>query len=258
MDVQKYAEKPFRTRNSWKKSITEEWDIVVCNAANPLSASCVAEFAIGLLLSISRKIVQSFDAIKSAEWVEAFPPHSCIGRGLVNASVGIVGMGRIGQAVLNRILPFEVSRVFYYDIVDPIADVDKKGAMKVKFEDLLQNSDYIILTCNLTDENKGMFDKKAFSLMKPNAILINVSRGGLIEQEDLIDALKKKQIRAAALDVTNPEPLPQDHELLKLQNIVITPHTAGIEETSLEVYSSVTAENIIAVLEGESPITPVT
>ncbi|GFQ74563.1 hypothetical protein TNCT_371281 [Trichonephila clavata] len=231
--------------------------ITVCNAANLLSASCVAEFAIGLLLSVSRKIVQSFDAVRRGDWVEGFPPDSCIGRGLVNATVGIVGMGRIGQAVFNRLLPFEVSKVFYYDVAEPVRKVEEKGAMRKKFEDLLQNSDYIIVTCNLTEENKGMFNKKAFSLMKQSAVFINVSRGGLVEQRDLIEALQNNQIKAVGIDVMYPEPLPKDHELLKLPNIVVTPHTAGVEETSLEEYSSLAAENIINVLEDQSPLTPV-
>ncbi|GFQ96981.1 hypothetical protein TNCT_71941, partial [Trichonephila clavata] len=153
------------------------------------------------------------------DWIEGFPPESCIGRGLVNATVGIVGMGRVGQAVFNRLLPFEVSRVLYHDVAEPVRKVEEKGAMKKKFEDLLQNSDYVIVTCNLTEENKGMFDKKAFSLMKQSAVFINVSRGGLVEQEDLIEALKNNQIRAAGIDVMYPEPLSKDNELLKLPNI---------------------------------------
>ncbi|GFS39738.1 hypothetical protein TNIN_447391 [Trichonephila inaurata madagascariensis] len=161
------------------------------------------------------------------------------------------------QAVFNRLLSFEVARVFYYDIAEPVRKVEEKGAMKKRFDDLLQNSDYVIVTCNMTEENKGMFDKKAFSLMKQSAVFINVSRGALVEQQDLIEALKNNQIRAAGIDVMYPEPLPKDHELLKLPNIVVTPHTAGVEETSLEEYSSVAAENIIRVLEDQSPLTPV-
>ncbi|GFQ74561.1 glyoxylate reductase [Trichonephila clavata] len=150
--------------------------IIVCNAVNPISVSCVAEFTIGLLLAVSRRIVESSGAIQRGEWVVPWHPDWYIGRGLTNATVGIVGMGRIGQAVFERILPFEVLKVVYYDIYTPIPKVEQKGAHFTTLENLLKISDYIIVTCNMTDENKGMFDEKAFSLMKSNAVFINTSR----------------------------------------------------------------------------------
>ncbi|GFQ69178.1 hypothetical protein TNCT_117951 [Trichonephila clavata] len=109
----------------------------------------------------------------------------------------------------------------------------------------------------MTDENKGMFDEKAFSLMKSNAVFINTSRGGVVKQEALIDALKNKRIKAAGIDVMYPEPLPKDHELLTCPNLVVTPHVAAAEEIAMDKLSSLTAENIIAVLEGQKPFTPV-
>ncbi|GIX81662.1 hypothetical protein CEXT_30121 [Caerostris extrusa] len=150
-------------------------NIQVCNAANPISVSVVAEFTIGLLLAVSRKIVESSGAILRGEWTETWTPDWYVGRGLTNATVGIVGMGRIGQAVLDRILPFGVAKVLYFDIYTPVLK-EEKGAHFTTFDRLLANSDYIIVTCNLTDDNRGMFDEKAFSLMKPNAVFINTSR----------------------------------------------------------------------------------
>ncbi|GFT39598.1 glyoxylate reductase [Nephila pilipes] len=231
--------------------------IIVCNAANPISVSCVAEFTVGLLLSVSRRIVESSGAIQRGEWIEPWHPDWYLGRGLTNATVGIVGMGRIGQAVLDRILPFGVEKVIYFDIYSPISEAEKKGAHFTTFERLLQNSDYVIVTCNLTEENKGMFDETAFALMKRSAVFINTSRGGIVKQEALIDALKNKRIKAAGIDVMYPEPLPKDHELLKLPNIVVSPHIAAAEEIAMEKLNTLTAENIIAVLEGQKPLTPV-
>ncbi|GBN00291.1 Glyoxylate reductase [Araneus ventricosus] len=231
--------------------------IQVCNAANPISVSAVAEFTVGLLLSVSRKIIKAAGAIQRGEWIQTWSPDYYVGRGLINAVVGIVGMGRIGQAVLDRILPFEVSKVYYYDVFSPISAADEKGAYSTTFDRLLTDSDYVIVTCNLTEDNRGMFDSKAFSMMKPDAVFVNTSRGGVVQQDALIEALKNKRIRAAAIDVMTPEPLPKDHELLTLPNVVVTPHIAAAEETVWERMSTLTAENIIAVLEGRKPLTPV-
>ncbi|CAL1269083.1 unnamed protein product, partial [Larinioides sclopetarius] len=231
--------------------------IQVCNAANPINVSAVAEFTVGLLLAVSRNIVKAAGAIQRGEWVQPWIKNFYVGRGLVNAVVGIVGMGRIGQAVLDRILPFGVSKVYYYDVLSPVSAADEKGAHSTTFDQLLKSSDYVVVTCNLTEDNRGMFDSKAFSMMKPNAVFVNTSRGGVVQQEALIDALKNNRIRAAAIDVTTPEPLPKDHELLTLPNVVVTPHIAAAEEIVWEIKSTLTAENIIAVLEGRKPPTPV-
>ncbi|GFY79531.1 glyoxylate reductase, partial [Trichonephila inaurata madagascariensis] len=204
-------------------------NIIVCNAVNPISVSCVAEFTIGLLLAVSRRIVEASGAIQRGEWVVPWYPDWYIGRGLTNATVGIVGMGRI---------------------------VEKKGAHFTTLN-LLKISDYANSDLQYDrEENKGMFDEKAFSLMKSNAVL-STQVGGVVKQEALIDALKNKRIKAAGIDVMYPEPLPKDHELLTCPNLVVTPHVAAAEEIAMVKLSSLTAENIIAVLEGQKPLTPV-
>ncbi|KAF8786970.1 Glyoxylate reductase like protein [Argiope bruennichi] len=213
------------------------------NAANPISVSVVAEFTIGLLLAVSRKIVTAAGAIQRGEWIESWTPDwFCF--------------FLASSATLTGIYSW-VSKVYYYDIFSPISAAEEKGAHFTTFDRLLMNSDYVIVTCNLTEENRGMFDTKAFSLMKPDAVFINTSRGGVVQQDALIEALKNKRIRAAAIDVMYPEPLPKDHELLTLPNVVVTPHIAAAEETAMERLSTLTAENIIAVLEGRKPLTPV-
>ncbi|XP_054720391.1 glyoxylate reductase/hydroxypyruvate reductase-like [Uloborus diversus] len=232
-------------------------NIVVCNAPNPISVSCVAEFTVGLLLAVSRKIVEASGAIQRGEWTETWTPDWYVGRGLTNAVAGIVGMGRIGRAIFQRLLPFGVSKVLYHDLFQPIAEAEEAGAVCVPLDVLLKESDYVIATCNLTDQSRGMFDKKAFSLMKSSAVFINTSRGGVVDQEALIEALREKRIKAAGIDVMYPEPLPRDHELMTLPNIVVTPHIAAAEETAMKRLSSLTAENIIEVLEGRQALTPV-
>ncbi|XP_035209316.1 glyoxylate reductase/hydroxypyruvate reductase-like isoform X1 [Stegodyphus dumicola] len=232
-------------------------NIIVCNGPNPISVSCVAEFTIGLLLSVSRRIVEASGAIKRGEWTEVWTPSWYVGRGLTNAIVGIVGMGRIGKAILERILPFGVAKVYYYDIYHPIPEAEDMGARFASFEELLENSDYVIACCNLTEGNKGLFNSRAFRMMKSSAVFINTSRGGVVDQEALVEALENKKIKAAGIDVMYPEPLPEDHKLASLPNIVVTPHIAAAEETAMQRLSALTAENIIEVLEDRPPITPV-
>jgi len=232
-------------------------NIQVTNVANPLYVSIVAEYTVGLLLTVSRRFVEADAAVKRGEWNVIWRPDWLVGRGLVNASVGIVGMGRIGQGVLQRILPFGVSKVLYYDVCHPVPQAETLGARFATFEELLKESDYVIANCNLTEQSKGLFNTKAFSLMKPNAVFINTSRGGVVDQSALINALKNKQIKAAGIDVMYPEPLPQGHELISAPNLVITPHIAASEELALEKNSSLVAENIIEVLEGRQALTPV-
>ncbi|KFM73822.1 Glyoxylate reductase/hydroxypyruvate reductase, partial [Stegodyphus mimosarum] len=166
-------------------------------------------------------------------------------------------MGRIGRAILERILPFGVAKVYYYDIYHPIPEAEDMGASFASFEELLENSDYVIACCNLTEENKGLFNSKAFRRMKSSAVFINTSRGGVVDQEALVEALENKKIKAAGIDVMYPEPLPEDHKLASLPNIVVTPHIAAAEETAMQRLSALTAENITEVLEGRQPITPV-
>lgn len=219
--------------------------------------AAVAEMTIGLMLAVGRKIVEASKAIQRGEWTVTWSPVFYVGRGLMSTTVGIVGMGRIGQAVLKRLLAFDVSKVLYYDVCHPITSDEDLGAKYVAFEDLLKESDYVVCTCNLTEESRGIFNSKAFSLMKTSAVFINTSRGGVVQQDALYEALKNNKIKAAGIDVMYPEPLPKDDKLTTLPNIVLLPHVAGAEETALTMLSVLAAKNIIAVLNGESPLTPV-
>lgn len=239
-------------------------DVKECNKRNIVvthvphaSTDSVAEFTVGLLLAVSRRIVEGYLSIIRNKWQEKWNPDFCCGRSLKNSTVGIVGMGRIGQGVLKRVLPFGVSRVLYYDVVHPIEKAEELGAQYRSFEDLLKESDFVIANCVLCDGSREIFNSVAFSLMKPTAIFINTSRGGVVQQDDLYEALKNGQIRAAGIDVMTPEPLPKDHKLLTLPNIVISPHIASAEKAVIEEQANLNARNIISVLEGKPPLSPV-
>lgn len=141
-----------------------------------------------------------------------------MGKSLKNSVVGIVGMGNIGLAVLKRLKGFEVGQ-FLYTARSIKAQADKLGAIFKPFEELLKLSDFIIVCCSLNSSTKHLFNSTAFSLMKNTCMFINTSRGDVVDQAALVDALRTHQIEAAGLDVMTPEPIPLDDPLLKLDNV---------------------------------------
>ncbi|XP_076334232.1 glyoxylate reductase/hydroxypyruvate reductase-like [Tachypleus tridentatus] len=231
-------------------------NIVVSNTPD-VSTDSVAELTVTLLLVCGRRIMDSANAIKKGEWIYSWSPLWLCGRGLTNSTIGIVGMGRIGQAVMKRLLPFGVKKVLYYDVFHPIKPAEDMGAQFVEFEQLLKESDFVVAMCNLSEHTKELFNAKAFSLMKPTAVFINTSRGGVVQQDDLYDALKNGKIRAAGLDVMIPEPLPSDHKLTTLPNIVLLPHVGSAEESARIEMATLAAKNVLSVLDGKPLVTPV-
>ena len=172
------------------------------------------------------------------------------GKSLSHSTVGIVGLGRIGTAVAKRLKPFGVCKLLYCGS-DMKTTTNEFGAVKVSFDTLLRDSDFVIVTCALTKENEGMFNAEAFNKMKDSGILINTSRGGLVNQRDLYEALKQKKIAAAGLDVTTPEPLPTTDPLLTLPNCVVLPHIGSATVETRTTMAEICAQNIIAALSNE-------
>ncbi|XP_063985558.1 glyoxylate reductase/hydroxypyruvate reductase-like isoform X2 [Diachasmimorpha longicaudata] len=208
-----------------------------------------SELAVALLLATSRRIYESSQALRAGQWTSWSPSFMC-GPGLANSTVGIVGLGRIGLRIAEYLKVFRVSRILYTSRSEkPEAAVF--GGEHVTLDTLLGESDFVIVTVALTSDTREMFDKSAFGKMKKTAIFVNVSRGEIVNQPALIDALKSGTIRAAGLDVMTPEPIPLDHELLKLDNCVLVPHIGSAALETREKMSIMTAENILAVLEGK-------
>jgi len=169
------------------------------------------------------------------------------GRGLADATVGIVGLGRIGFAVAQRLRPFAVSRILYTGHKEK-AYAAEVGAEFVSLDDLLTQSDFVVVSCLLSPETRHLFNALTFSRMKRTSIFINTSRGGVVNQPDLYDALKSGVIAAAGLDVTTPEPLPVDDPLLTLDNCVVLPHIGSATVETRTAMSRLTARNILAAL----------
>lgn len=214
--------------------------------------TATAEFAVALLLNATRRLSEGLEAAKNGEWTTWQIMWLC-GRSLKNAVGGIFGLGRIGLAIAQRLKGFEVSKIIYNDI-QRNPEGDQLGYEYVSFDDLLKTADFVICACAATKETYKIFNKENFDKMHPNTIFVNIARGTVVDQDALYDALSNHKIVAAALDVTDPEPLPQDHKLWTLPNCYITPHMCSAETASRIKMSTMTSENIIKGLNKE-PLT---
>lgn len=208
-----------------------------------------AELTIALLLATTRRLKEGIQAVENGEWGTWKPMWLC-GQGLDGATVGVVGMGRIGFTVARCLNPFGVAKFLYCGQRNPEADAEL-NAQFVDIEKLYAESDFVIATCALTPETAGMFNADAFRKMKKTAVFVNSSRGGVVNQDDLIAALKKGEIGAAGLDVTVPEPLPTDSPLLRLKNCVVLPHIGSATHNTREAMAVLAAQNLIAGVKGE-------
>ncbi|XP_033228469.1 glyoxylate reductase/hydroxypyruvate reductase-like isoform X2 [Belonocnema kinseyi] len=212
------------------------------------SSVAVAEIAIALILSAARRAhegrlkLESGDVRRTFQWM--------VGYDLRGSTVGIVGFGNIGKAIFKRLQGFEVGQ-FLYTGHSRKEDGDDLGAKFVSLDELLEKSDFIVVATPLNSETFEMFCYESFAKMKKNAVFVNVGRGKVVKTNDLVKALKNNTIFAAGLDVTDPEPLPIDHELLKLTNAVILPHLGSATVKTREDMAMIAAQNIINGLEGK-------
>ncbi|XP_041358995.1 glyoxylate reductase/hydroxypyruvate reductase-like [Gigantopelta aegis] len=223
-------------------------NIAVGNTPNVLT-NATAELTVSLLLATSRRLKEGMLAVENGEWGTWKPLWLC-GPGLDGATVGIVGLGRIGMAVAYRLLPFGVSKIVYNNSKRNPSD-SLVGAEFVTLDKLLEISDYVIACLSLTPATKEVFNAEAFRKMKKSAIFINTSRGGIMNQTDLYNALKSGEIWAAGLDVTTPEPLPLDSPLLELNNCTVLPHIGSATNKARSTMADLTAQNILAGLQGK-------
>ena len=208
-----------------------------------------ADFAFTLLMAAARRVPEAYDYVRAGNW-ETWGLTILLGQEVFGATLGIIGLGRIGQAVAKRACGFEM-RLLYYDHVRQPEMEAELGVEYRSFEDLLRESDYVSLHVSLTPETQGLIDADAFSLMKPTAILVNTARGPIVDSEALYGALSSGQIAAAALDVTDPEPLPADNKLLQLPNLIVAPHIASATVTSRTQMARMAVKNLVAGVQGK-------
>lgn len=207
-----------------------------------------ADFAFALLMAAARRISESERYVHAGKW-RTWGPTLFMGQDVYGATLGIVGMGRIGQAMARRARGFDM-RVIYAD-QQPISAATEIGAEHVPFDEVLAQADFLSLHTPLTPETHHLIDAAAFKRMKSTAILINTARGPVVDPEALHAALVAGEIAYAALDVTEPEPIPMDSPLLKLDNCLIAPHIASSSVATRTKMSVMSAENLLAGLRGE-------
>ncbi|SFL96035.1 2-hydroxyacid dehydrogenase [Pelosinus propionicus] len=201
-----------------------------------------ANLAFSLLLCSTRRIHEGWDFIRSNSW--ALGHRLALGTDIAGKTLGIVGMGQIGAAVAQRANAFGMNVIYYNR--NRRQDDEKIGAAYQSFEFLLKESDAIIVLTPLSQETRGLFGPAEFRKMKSTACFINVSRGSVVDTDALVEALQTGEIAYAALDVTDPEPLAQDHPILKLSNILITPHIGSATLETRTAMAQLTVDNILA------------
>jgi glyoxylate reductase len=208
-----------------------------------------ADMAFCLLLAAARRLVEGDRYARSAEFTR-YDPGYLLGREIHGQTLGIIGLGRIGKQIARRARGFEMPILYHNRRRDEAAET-ALGVRYVELDDLLAQSDFVMLSCPLTDQTCGLINAGALAKMKPTAILVNVSRGPVVDTAALTDALQRKQIYAAALDVTDPEPLPRDHPLLTLNNVVIAPHLGSATEQTRQKMAEISVENLLRGLAGQ-------
>lgn len=226
------------------KAATEN-GVAVCIALGSNNRA-VADYAFGMLLACSRRLLENLTEVPKGGW------KRYQGRDTAGATIGIVGLGAIGKEMAKRARGFDM-RVLAYDVYHDEAFAAQHGITYVPLEQLLRESDYVTLHILLNDQTKHMINAERLTLMKPTAYIINTARGGIVDTQALYDALKEKRIAGAALDVFEQEPLAADSPLRELDNVYLSPHAAGQSEQAMSLMGIMAADNVIAALKGERP-----
>lgn len=231
----------------------DEWrrlGVAIANTPDVVS-NATAEVAVALLLASARNIVTGANLAKSTDWKEK--NINWLGVDVTGKALGIVGMGKIGTKFAQRMKAFEM-KIWYHNRNRKPAEEEAEVGDAIyceSLDELCRQSDFVVLCCPLTESTRGLFGERQFRQMKTNGTLINVSRGEVVDQEALLDALTSRRIRAAALDVTYPEPLPRDHPLLSLANVVITPHIGTATQETRSRMWEMSVRNLVAGVRGE-------
>ncbi len=208
-----------------------------------------ADLAFALILAAGRRVVEGDRHARGPNFLR-YDPSFMLGREIHGSTLGIIGMGRIGRQVAARARGFGMTMLYHNRHRNEEAEI-ALGARYATKDELLSTADYIVLTVPLTPETRGLIGKAELAKMKPTATLVNVARGAVVDAVALTEVLAARRLHAAALDVTDPEPLPRDHPLLKLDNLIITPHLGSATEETRRRMAERSVENLFAGLEGK-------
>jgi glyoxylate reductase len=207
-----------------------------------------ADLAFALLLAAGRRLVEGDRYARGPNFLH-YDPSYMLGREAHGATLGVVGLGRIGEQVARRARAFDMAVLYHNRRRKPDAEA-ALGARYATLEELLAAADYVVLTVPLTPQTRNLIGRAELARMKPTAVLVNVARGPVVDADALTAALADRTIFAAALDVTDPEPLPRDHPLLRLDNVIITPHLGSATDQTRRRMAEVSVENLFAGLAG--------
>ncbi|MGY4569311.1 hydroxyacid dehydrogenase [Bradyrhizobium sp. USDA 3256] len=232
-------------------------DVDACTAAGVLvvnqsggNANSVAEHALGMMLTLSKRIIQSDRRLRREANVNR---NDLIGNELKDKTVGIVGLGNVGRRIAELCRGLLHMKVIAYDPYLTADEMAKRGGEKVELDDLLRRADFVSISCPLDKNSRGMIGARQFALMQPHAYFVTTARGFIHDEEALEEALRDKRIAGAGLDVWDKEPPPPDHPLLQFDNVLASPHTAGVTREARINMGRIAAEQILDALDGKRP-----
>lgn len=228
----------------------KEYDVIVTNTPGVLTET-TADLAFALLLATARKLISAENEIRKGNWT-SWAPMRFTGMDVGGATLGIIGMGRIGEAVARRAKGFDMQVLYHNRNRKPDAEAEY-GLEFRELDTLLKEADFVIILAPFTPETAGMIGARELDLMKNTGVLINVARGGIVDEAALYDALKNGTIWAAGLDVFEKEPVPLDHPLLTLPNVTVLPHIGSASIKTRLAMMNLNAQAITDVLEGRKP-----
>ena len=214
--------------------------------------NATADLAFALMISAARRIPEGDGNVRNNNWKGGWSPDMLLGEGVYGKTLGIIGLGRIGSALAERALGFKM-KILYNNRKRSRSKEKKLNVEYRSLEDILKESDFISLHVPLTVETYHLIDKQKLKKMKRNAVLVNTSRGQIVDENDLADTLEEGRISGAGIDVFSSEPLPGDSRLSKLKNVVLTPHIGSATHHTRNLMAEISVRNLLKVLKGENP-----
>jgi D-3-phosphoglycerate dehydrogenase len=232
-------------------------DVDACTAAGVVvvnqsggNAHSVAEHALAMLLTLSKRIIEADRALRREANVSR---NALMGNEVQGKTIGIVGLGNVGRRIAALCNSLFAMKVLAYDPYLTAEEMAARGGEKVELDELLRRSDYVSISCPLSKDNRGMIGARQFALMQPHAYFITTARGFIHDEAALFEALRDKRIAGAGLDVWAKEPPPPDHPLLQFDNVLASPHTAGVTKEARENMGRIAAEQMLDSLDGKRP-----
>jgi D-3-phosphoglycerate dehydrogenase len=232
-------------------------DVEACTAAGVIvvnqsggNAQSVAEHALGMMLTLSKRIIEADRALRREPNVNR---NSLVGTEIHGRTLGIVGIGNVGRRIAALCSGLLGMKVIAYDPYLTAAEIAARGAEKVELDELMRRSDHVSINCPLTKESRGMIGAHEFGLMQPHAFFITTARGFIHDEDALFAVLRDKRIAGAGLDVWAKEPPPPEHPLLQFDNVLASPHTAGVTKEARANMGRIAAEQVLDALDGNRP-----